>query len=109
MSRSRRYANALSSRAISSFAGRPLGDVQTGFRLYSRRLIESVGMPEDRFDAESAIVVRAARRGFVIKEVPGELGFADGRSVSHYRALVDSLRIARSVVRAWASTRRASP
>ena len=106
MSRLRRYSNALSSRTISSFAGRPLGDVQTGFRSYSRRLIERVGMPEDRFDAESAIVVRAARGGFVIVEVPVELGFADGRAVSHYRGLVDSLRIARSVVRAWASASR---
>jgi len=28
------------------------------------------------------------------------LGFADGRTTSHYRPLVDSLRIARSVMRA---------
>jgi len=32
--------------------------------------------------------------------VPVRLGFADGRTTSHYRPLVDSLRIARSVLRA---------
>jgi glycosyltransferase involved in cell wall biosynthesis len=96
----RRMANRLSSWAISLAAGRPLADVQTGFRLYTRRLIEATGFPEARFDAESAVVVRAARGGFAIATVPVRLGFADGRTTSHYRPLVDSLRIARSVMRA---------
>ena len=96
----RRVANRLSSWAISWAAGQSLSDVQTGFRLYTRRLVEATGFPEARFDAESAVVVRASRRGFRIATVPVRLGFADGRTTSHYRPLVDSLRIARSVVRA---------
>ncbi len=100
MSRLRRVSNALSSWAISRAAGCPLPDVQTGFRLYARRLVEAVGLPEARFDAESAVVVRAARAGFVIATVPVRLAFADGRTTSHFRPLVDSVRIARSVVRA---------
>ncbi|HET6898754.1 MAG TPA: glycosyltransferase family 2 protein [Vicinamibacteria bacterium] len=96
----RRVANRLSSLAISWAAGQPLSDVQTGFRLYARRLVEATGFPETRFDAESAVVVRASRRGFRIVAVPVRLGFADGRTTSHYRPLVDSLRIARSVLRA---------
>jgi glycosyltransferase involved in cell wall biosynthesis len=96
----RRVANRLSSWAISWAAGQPLADVQTGFRLYTRRLVEKTGFPEPRFDAESAVVVRAARRGFTIVTVPVRLGFADGRTTSHFRPLVDSMRIARSVARA---------
>jgi glycosyltransferase involved in cell wall biosynthesis len=96
----RRVANRLSSWAISWAAGQPFSDVQTGFRLYTRRLVEATGFPETRFDAESAVVVRASRRGFRIVTVPVRLGFADGRTTSHYRPLVDSLRIARSVMRA---------
>jgi glycosyltransferase involved in cell wall biosynthesis len=96
----RRVANRLSSWAISWAAGQSLSDVQTGFRLYTRRLVEATGFPETRFDAESAVVVRASRRGFRIVTVPVRLGFADGRTTSHYRPLVDSLRIARSVMRA---------
>jgi glycosyltransferase involved in cell wall biosynthesis len=96
----RRVANRLSSWVISWAAGQPLSDVQTGFRLYTRRLVEATGFPETRFDAESAVVVRACRRGFRVVTVPVRLGFADGRTTSHYRPLVDSLRIARSVVRA---------
>ena len=100
MSALRRASNRLSSFAISALAGRRLPDIQTGFRLYTRRLLESTGFPEHRFDAESAVVVRAARRGLVLRLVPIRLGFADGRVTSHYRPVVDSLRIARAVVRA---------
>ena len=89
----RRTSNRLSSRAISAVAGLRLADVQSGFRLYRRSLIDAVGIPEERFDAESAVVVRAARHGFRVVTVPVALGFADGRTTSHYRPIVDSLRI----------------
>jgi len=100
MSRLRRASNRLSSRAISAVAGIDLADIQTGFRFYSRRLIETVGFPEARFEAESAVVVRAGRSGFKVVTVPVRLGFADGRTTSHYRPLIDSFRIARAVLRA---------
>jgi glycosyltransferase involved in cell wall biosynthesis len=100
MSAVRRASNRLSSRAISFAAGQRFTDIQTGFRVYSRRLIDEVGFPEARFEAESAVVVRAARRGFKVVTVPVRLGFADGRTTSHYRPLVDSLRIAGAVTRA---------
>ena len=100
MSTVRRLSNRLSSRAISFAAGQQLTDIQTGFRIYSRRLIETVGFPEARFEAESAVVVRAARRGFKVVTVPVRLGFADGRTTSHYRPLMDSVRIAGAVTRA---------
>ncbi len=96
----RRASNRLSSCLISLLAGRALPDVQSGFRLYTARLLAATGFPEARFEAESAVVVRAARAGFAIAWVPIELGFADGRITSHYRPLLDSLRIARAVVKA---------
>ncbi|MGD8375697.1 MAG: glycosyltransferase family 2 protein [Acidobacteriota bacterium] len=96
----RRTSNRLSSRAISLVAGCRLSDVQSGFRLYRRTLLEITGFPECRFDAESAVVVRAVRRGLRVVTVPVRLGFVDGYHTSHYRAVVDSLRIARAVTRA---------
>jgi len=106
MSLMRRTSNRLSSRAISFAAGRELADVQSGFRLYTRRVISGIGFPESRFDAESAVVVRAARAGYRIAVVPVALGFADGRTTSHYRPVVDSLRIASAVTRARFESRR---
>lgn len=100
MSTLRRHSNRLSSGIISWVAGQSLPDVQTGFRWYSRRLIEAVGFPESRFEAESAVVVRAVRGGFRLLTVPVDLGFADGRVTSHFRPVTDGLRIARAVARA---------
>ncbi len=100
MSAVRSASNRLSSMAISFAAGCRLPDIQTGFRIYSRRLFETVPFRGSRFEAESAIVVRAARRGLVIRSAPIRLGRADGRATSHYRPLVDSMRIAVAVTRA---------
>ncbi len=98
----RRLANTTSARLISLAAGRPLRDVQTGFRLYRRRLLERLPLAEDGFEAESAVVVRAARQGYRIESVSIDLAEVDGRSTSHYRPLVDSLRILLGVVAARA-------
>ena len=100
MSGIRRTSNALSSRAISFCAGVNIRDCQTGFRLYTRELIAKTGFPEQRFEAESAVIVRAARRGLPILTVPVRLGFVDGLATSHYRPVADSLRIAAAVARA---------
>jgi glycosyltransferase involved in cell wall biosynthesis len=102
----RRTSNQLSSRAISFAAGVQFADVQTGFRLYGRDLLERVPIRGDRFDAESGVVVAAARAGFRLADVPIELARADGRSTSHYRPVVDSLRIAVTVIRARLSALR---
>jgi glycosyltransferase involved in cell wall biosynthesis len=106
MSGLRHLSNRLSSRIISIVAGCPLPDVQTGFRFYSHHLFETTGFPEKRFDAESAVVVRAARRGLRIATVPVRLARADGRTTSHFRPLADGLLIARAVVRARLTTPR---
>lgn len=102
MSPVRRTANRLSSRAISLAAGSHISDVQTGFRLYTRELIDRTGFPESRFEAESAVVVRAVRLGLRVSTTPVRLAKADGRASSHFRPLVDSLRIAAAVLRARA-------
>jgi glycosyltransferase involved in cell wall biosynthesis len=100
MGRVRRASNGTSSWLISQVAGAELPDCQTGFRLYTRRLIEAIGFPEPRFEAESAVLVRAVRKGFRVVGVPVRLDKADGRATSHYRPIVDSLRIAGAVTRA---------
>lgn len=96
----RRMSNRLSSSAISWAAGQSFSDVQTGFRLYKRAVIERVGFPETGFEAESAVVVRAARTGLRVMTTPVKLGKADGRGTSHYRPVADSVRIAAGVFRA---------
>ena len=96
----RRRSNRWSSRAILLGLDTDIADVQTGFRLYTRDLIAATGFPEPRFEAESAVVCRALRLGLPVATVGIALGEVDGRATSHYRPLVDSMRIARAVVRA---------
>lgn len=100
MSRLRRTSNTISSGLISLVAGEDLEDAQTGFRVYTRRVIGTTGFPEPRFEAESAVLVRAAQKGFRIARVPIRLDVVDGTSTSHYRPLIDSFRIAGAVTRA---------
>lgn len=90
----RRNANTFSAWAISRAAGVAIADSQSGFRLYSERLLREVELEGKGFDAESEVIVRAARRGFVVDSIPIELGFVNGVSTSHYRAVADTLKIA---------------
>ena len=106
-----RISSARCSRAAASPTAFPRGaspapsrtnvtDSQSGFRLYSARLLRSVRLRTDGFDLESEVIVRAGCRGFKVITIPIDLGFVDGLSTSHYKPLGDTLRIAWTVFRA---------
>ncbi|HEX7706646.1 MAG TPA: glycosyltransferase family 2 protein [Thermoanaerobaculia bacterium] len=96
----RRMANRFSAWSIAKVSGVPISDSQSGFRFYSARLIRDIELRTDRFDLESEVIVRAGRSGYRIATIPIELGFVDGVATSHYRPLLDTLRIAWTVLRA---------
>ena len=96
----RRNANRFSAWCISKCAGTRVPDSQSGFRRYSANLLRSVHLHTDGFDMESEAIVLAGKRGFRIITIPIELGFVDGISTSHYKPLLDTLRIAWTVTRA---------
>jgi len=66
----RRLANGVASGWASWLAGQPVGDSQCGFRLYGRRLLERTPITPGRYEVESEVIVRAARLGFRIAQVP---------------------------------------
>lgn len=90
----RRNANRFSAWAISRCAGVRVPDTQSGFRVYSIDMLRAMPIRADGFAAESEVIVRAGRAGRRIVSVPIELGFVDGLSTSHYRPLLDTIRIA---------------
>ena len=96
----RRMANRFSAWAIAKAAGTRVSDSQSGFRLYSARLIREVKLHTDGFDMESEVIIRAGVRKMRIVVTPVDLGFIDGLSTSHYRPLGDTLRIAWTGIRA---------
>ena len=96
----RRFANRFSARCIAFASKTNVTDSQSGFRLYSAKLLHAIHLRTDGFDMESEVIVQAGRRGFKILLIPIDLGFVDGQSTSHYKPLADSLRIAWTVARA---------
>jgi glycosyltransferase involved in cell wall biosynthesis len=96
----RRVANRFSAWCIAKCSGARVSDSQSGFRLYSARLLRTIRLRTDGFDMESEVIVRAGRSGLRIVTIPIELGFVDGVATSHYKPLKDTLRIAWTVIRA---------
>jgi glycosyltransferase involved in cell wall biosynthesis len=96
----RRMANRFSAWAIAKASRTGITDSQSGFRLYSACLLRGVSLRTDGFDMESEVIVRAGWGGYTVITTPIELGFVDGVSTSHYKPLLDTLRIAWTVFRA---------
>jgi glycosyltransferase involved in cell wall biosynthesis len=96
----RRFANRFSAWCIAKCSGARVSDSQSGFRLYSARLLRTIRLRTDGFDMESEVIVRAGRSGLGIATIPIDLGFVDGVATSHYKPLMDTLRIAWTVIRA---------
>lgn len=96
----RRFANRFSARCIAFASHTDVTDSQSGFRLYSAQLLRAIRLRSDGFDMESEVIVQAGQRRFKILSIPIDLGFVDGQSTSHYRPLMDTIRIAWTVIRA---------
>ena len=86
----RRWTNRFTSWVLSRLAGRRLSDTQSGFRVV-RLAAWKLARPESgRFAAESEMLVRAARAGLRISEVPVSTIYAG--ETSHVRPLRDTWR-----------------
>lgn len=92
----RRLSNALSSAAISSVAGCPLPDTQSGFRAMRRAVVETVKATGDRYEFETDFIIRAARLGFRISSVPVPTIYGPS---SHFREWGDSFRVVATIWR----------
>jgi len=100
-------ANRIADFWIGWAAGRPIEDSQSGFRLYPSLLLQSVAIPYGKnqsFVYESEILIEAARQGVAIGNVAVSVSPRSGPSPSHFRPLLDVLRITRMV--AWKLIRR---
>lgn len=98
----RYLANRVADFWISWAAGRPIEDSQSGFRLYPARLLRGLTLkhgPKQSFVFESEVLIDAARRGTQCLPVPISVAPRFGARASHFRPVVDILRITRMV--AW--------
>ncbi|MDH4078185.1 MAG: glycosyltransferase family 2 protein [Nitrospira sp.] len=99
---SRYVANRIADFWINWAAGLPIEDSQSGFRLYPASLLRTVSLRADKtrsFVFESEILIEAARRGINCRNVEITVTPRSGPRPSHFRPLVDILRITQMV--AW--------
>jgi glycosyltransferase involved in cell wall biosynthesis len=92
--------NWVADRAMTIIAGAALPDTQSGFRVYPLAATLGLGAHGSRFDFETEILLRAARAGIPLRGVPVEVHYPPvAERVSHYRPLVDTVRIVRTIGR----------
>lgn len=95
-----RFGNWIADRLLRTIAGRPLPDTQSGFRVYPVAATLALGVRGTRYDFETEVLLRAARRGIPLVGVPVEVHYPPvADRVSHYRTGRDTLRIIETVVR----------
>ncbi len=94
MPKIRRLTNRVSSWLVSTLSGQLIHDSQSGYRLISMQLARQVEVRSKRYDAESEILIAAARRGFPIAEV--KIRTIYGGEKSKIRAVRDTLRFFRT-------------
>lgn len=94
----RRASNALSSAIASALARQRIDDSQSGFRAMRAEVPRAVAGAGDRFDFELDLLVRAARAGFRIAEVPVPTVYHRAGG-SHFRHVRDTMLLMRAMLR----------
>lgn len=95
-------ANRVADFWIGLAAGAPIDDSQSGFRLYPAALLRAMDVPHERsrsFVFESEILIEASRRAMVIRNIPIAVTPRSGPCPSHFRPVLDIVKITRMV--AW--------
>jgi glycosyltransferase involved in cell wall biosynthesis len=90
---SRWLTNHLTSVIVSILSGVTVRDSQSGYRLIPIQVLREVQLRSSKYDLESEILIKAARKGFGIGEVPISTIYRNGKSFVN--PLVDTGRFIR--------------
>lgn len=104
MPRKSRFGNTVGTWLLTRAMGRPIPDNQSGYRLLSRRVMETVRPSATRFEAEVELLLRAELAGFRLAWVPIKTIYTD--KVSHFRPIHDSILFLKMVWRIWRARQR---
>jgi glycosyltransferase involved in cell wall biosynthesis len=96
----RSWANPFGSWLLSHALGARIYDNQSGYRLYSRRLLEEAELTASGFEMEVEVIARALRKGMRIGWVDVRTIYGIGK-VSHFHPIKDSIRFLQMVWWAW--------
>lgn len=95
--------NSFMSWLISRMCGQNIPDSQCGFRLIDCGILRQVTLHTRKFEAESEILIKAARLGYPIISVPIKTVYE--REGSHINPFVDTLRFIRFLIKHNKGTR----
>lgn len=106
VSRVRLFGNRFADRWVEIACGRAVADSQSGFRIYPIQAVLGLEVRSRRFGFETEVLIRAARAGLKIGSVPVRVYYPPAADrVSHYRPVMDTLRIilvvVGSILRIW--------
>lgn len=93
----RRFSNWTTSHLLSILMRVNIEDLQCGFRLYSRKLLESVHLESDHFELETEVVIKAIHLGMIPHFIPIRVEYALSTS-SQMNPPRDTLRWCRAVL-----------
>ena len=90
--------NKCMSAILSFLAHQKIPDTQCGFRLIKREVLKKMIIETKKFEVESELIIKAARLGFNISNVPIQSIYFFGRH-SRISPFVDTIRFFRFIVR----------
>lgn len=100
-----RFGNTVTRWLFRAVSGTRVNDTQTGLRAYPADVVGWLqSVPGDRFEYEFNLLLRARGAGVSIDEIPIETIYLDANESSHFRPVVDSLRIYAPMLRFAASS-----
>ncbi|QXT63673.1 bifunctional glycosyltransferase family 2/GtrA family protein [Tessaracoccus palaemonis] len=89
-----RFGNSVTRALFRSVTRQDVPDTQTGLRAFPAITLPwALGIQGDRFDYEFRMLLLARQSGISLVTMPIETVYTDGNASSHFRPLVDSLRI----------------
>src|SRR4030042_429276 len=92
------YTNVLMSWLISKIVHQKIPDTQCGFRLIKREVLENVSIKTKKFEIESEILIKAARRGYAIESIPVQSIYSKSQR-SKINPFIDTLRFIKFIFR----------
>lgn len=97
--------NKITRAVFSLTSGMDVSDTQTGLRAFSDRHIERMlSISGERYEYEMNVLMRYAKEGVPIEEVPIETIYIDNNSSSHFDPVHDSARIYKEILKFSASS-----
>jgi glycosyltransferase involved in cell wall biosynthesis len=96
-----RLGNALFAMLLSVLARKKLTDVLSGYRVFSRRFVQSVHLQSTGFEIEAELTIAAIAGSYAVREVPVDLTPRPSGSHSKIRIASDGLLILRTILVGW--------